>query len=344
MSLPSSAIFSPTAARLAASAAKDWNTIDSWLHRHFHGRSVPKFERNADTLKALLALSTFNEAADEERDLVHAVEKEALSALQEYDEKTATASSAATTEHELVVPLSQQAVVSSILSSLELALPRDGKAALDALAQTAVALSPSPLEPSPETLASKFIFLQAEVHMLEQNLSRLAALISHLDTDAAQTEELLRDLQGPPSDGRHHDDEYEEGEGHENSSSNPYMPHPALAKSNLETQRMIKKLEKSLPSSYSTAALIEQNEDPNVKPSHHHTIPQVQELENSYKELLSKKRTLENEVGMFEGLPTDVHAAKQELDRRRKELAKMTVKRDVLFEGLVERESPIKKR
>jgi len=78
---PSTAIFSPSVARLAAATAKDWNYIDSWLSAKFHGRTPPPFERNPDTLKALLALAALNESADEERDLVARVEAEALREL-----------------------------------------------------------------------------------------------------------------------------------------------------------------------------------------------------------------------------------------------------------------------
>ncbi len=75
---PSTAIFSPSVARLAASTAKDWNYVDSWLSSKLHGRTPPPFERNPDTLKALLALAALNEAADEERDLLARVDAAAL--------------------------------------------------------------------------------------------------------------------------------------------------------------------------------------------------------------------------------------------------------------------------
>ncbi len=44
--VPSAAIFSPSVARIAASTAKDWNYVDSWLSARFHGGSRPAFERN----------------------------------------------------------------------------------------------------------------------------------------------------------------------------------------------------------------------------------------------------------------------------------------------------------
>ena len=75
----SGAIFSPTIARIAASTARDWSYVDSWLSSKLPpGRPLPSFERNPDTLKALLALAAANEAADEQRSLLARAEAEAL--------------------------------------------------------------------------------------------------------------------------------------------------------------------------------------------------------------------------------------------------------------------------
>src|SRR3546814_5108209 len=62
------ASFSPSVARIAASTTRDWADVDSWLASKLPaGRAPPSFERNSETLKALLSLSAHNEAADDER-------------------------------------------------------------------------------------------------------------------------------------------------------------------------------------------------------------------------------------------------------------------------------------
>ena len=76
-----SAFFSPSKAKQQRAQAQDWQHVDTWLASKFQGRSIPQFERNDDTLKALLALVAANEKADEERDLLWNVQKEALSEL-----------------------------------------------------------------------------------------------------------------------------------------------------------------------------------------------------------------------------------------------------------------------
>ncbi|KAK6360725.1 hypothetical protein TWF730_006852 [Orbilia blumenaviensis] len=63
----SSAVFSPSLARQQQHQAKEWSYVDQWLQAKYHPRPVPPFERNIDTLRALTAIATANEAADEER-------------------------------------------------------------------------------------------------------------------------------------------------------------------------------------------------------------------------------------------------------------------------------------
>src|SRR5579862_8401240 len=75
------AIFSPSQARQQQAQAKDWNYIDTWLSAKYSSKSAPPFERNNETLKALLALASWNEGVDEERTLVAKVEAKALEEL-----------------------------------------------------------------------------------------------------------------------------------------------------------------------------------------------------------------------------------------------------------------------
>ena len=74
--------FSPSKARAQRAQAAEWAQVDSWLSSKYQGRSVPSFERNEDTLKALLALVSANEKADEEREALWMVEKKALAEVE----------------------------------------------------------------------------------------------------------------------------------------------------------------------------------------------------------------------------------------------------------------------
>ncbi|KAK5129493.1 hypothetical protein LTR08_003216 [Meristemomyces frigidus] len=74
-----SALFSPSKARAQQAQAKDWAFVEAWLAKRY-GKRIPTFERNEDTLQALLTLATLNENADEQRVLIEKVEKTALQA------------------------------------------------------------------------------------------------------------------------------------------------------------------------------------------------------------------------------------------------------------------------
>jgi HAUS augmin-like complex subunit 1 len=178
--LSPSAIFSPSVARQQLAAAKDWNYIDSWLSTKFAGRTPP-FERNNDTLKALLALAALNESADEERDLLARVEAKALQDLR---------------SKQIADPNAQ------LLQSIEESLTREGEASLEALASLSVVLNQP--TPDPEKLGRKIIDLQVTVYDLEQASDRVLILENHLNTELAKINTLVEELQSdayqPPTD------------------------------------------------------------------------------------------------------------------------------------------------
>ncbi|KAJ4291537.1 hypothetical protein N0V88_006134 [Collariella sp. IMI 366227] len=146
---PNAAIFSPSVARAAASAAKDWAFVDSWLQRKFPGCGPPPFERNADTLGALLVLASANEAADEERTLIAKLEAETLSQLKAPEHSQSQVNNSSDTTSNTTLSDARQAILTSISTSLT----RDGETALDALAALSLQLNtpfPTP-PPSPQT-------------------------------------------------------------------------------------------------------------------------------------------------------------------------------------------------
>lgn len=77
-------LFSPSKARLVQSQAKEWAAIDTWLARKYAPGRSPSFERNDDTLQALLALIKANEAADERRQATQRVQKVAIQHLNKH--------------------------------------------------------------------------------------------------------------------------------------------------------------------------------------------------------------------------------------------------------------------
>jgi HAUS augmin-like complex subunit 1 len=169
--LSPSAIFSPSVARQQLAAAKDWNYIDSWLSTKFNGKTPP-FERNNDTLKALLALAALNESADEERELLARVEAKALQDLQSNGDADPNL---------------------EILTGLENALTREGTASLEALSALSVLLNQPVADV--EGLGRSIIDLQVTSYNLDQASDRISILERHLNTELERINTLIKDLE-----------------------------------------------------------------------------------------------------------------------------------------------------
>ncbi|KAG0647361.1 hypothetical protein D0Z07_7126 [Hyphodiscus hymeniophilus] len=168
--LSPSAIFSPSVARQQLAAAKDWNYIDAWLSTKFAGKTPP-FERNNETLKALLALAALNETADEERDLLAQVEAKALADLQAKQDADPNA---------------------QILRSIDEALTREGHMSLDVLCTMSVAMN-QPI-PDMEKIGRGILDLQVAAYDLEQASERVTILENHLNKELKNINHLIEEL------------------------------------------------------------------------------------------------------------------------------------------------------
>ncbi|KAI1007210.1 hypothetical protein K3495_g1014 [Podosphaera aphanis] len=166
------AIFSPSAARKQLAVAKEWNYIDEWLLVKFNGKSPPTFERNTETLKALLALAAVNEAADEEDALLTQCQAKAMGDFQ---------------------AVAAQDPNADLLASLEQNLTREGRNSLEALSGLSVTLKRS--LPEIEKLGLCILDLQVTSDILEQNSTRLAALEIYLNSELENINSLVQELQ-----------------------------------------------------------------------------------------------------------------------------------------------------
>lgn len=310
---PDAAIFSPTVARLAASTAKDWSYVDGWLASKYNGRSPPRFERNPETLKALLALAALNETADENRHLVSQVGAVALQDINA-DREARRAAGDEDEDEDEQVPLDLNAFKGEFYGAMEDNLTAEGRAALDAMASSAGHLGMA--HPEPASLARAMLDLQARIFDLEQAAARVETLQRLAESESARLDQLLEDVRG--------DD---------------YRPPADLARQNLDLQRKIKAMAKRLPEVQDAVAKLARTVGVPGP-----TIQQVREEEEKYLECLDLRRRLDQQVIEFEGLPADVDRARQQLDRLRDELRSITERRDAVFEGLVERETPRKAR
>ncbi|KAF2198173.1 hypothetical protein GQ43DRAFT_401530 [Delitschia confertaspora ATCC 74209] len=171
-------LFSPSKARQQRAQAADWAQIDSWLSYKYSGRTIPSFERNDETLKALRALCMANERADEERAIRERLERETLRSLE---------------EREAAKNLEDVKLLETIVSHLS----PTGQDSLIALAQTASLLNTS--SPDPETLAHTLIHHTITAQNLTNHIHQITTLQKYLSKQLSELRMQLQEFKNNPS-------------------------------------------------------------------------------------------------------------------------------------------------
>ncbi|KAI9723662.1 MAG: hypothetical protein M1812_000962 [Candelaria pacifica] len=177
----SEAVFSPSKARQQLAEAKDWQYIDTWLSARYGSNQTPAFERNGETLKALLALAAHNEAADEENQLLAKLKEKAVEELKAEAEADLDA---------------------DILTALEETLGREGRQSLESMASLSVALG-SPFN-DPERLGADLAQLTKSEFDIQQQAQRVSTLQERLDSELSKLRDMLSEVRSeafatPPS-------------------------------------------------------------------------------------------------------------------------------------------------
>ena len=298
-----SGFFTPSTTRQAASSARDWTYIETWLNNKssLSRRSLPAlFERNAETLQTLLALAAYNESVDEEKALFFEMEVAALKDMNDSENSLRHGD--------------QSSLRGDLLYTIEEELPKEGQIALAGMAD--MATSAGIAFPEPQTLGKRFVEIQSEIFEMQQLVSRVELLGRHINDEVVKAEATLKHI-----------------------SSESFKSSSTWAKGNLETQKQIKNLDARLAS-------LQTNNRTSVASTNsaHPKLEDLAEAEHSYMDLLQKKKELDIDMSRFEGLPADISQARKEVDEIRRQLRDITSRRDAVFEGLVERESPVKAR
>ncbi|KAL1587107.1 hypothetical protein WHR41_04361 [Cladosporium halotolerans] len=166
-----SALFSPSKARIAQAQARDWGFVEAWLAKRYSGKRIPPFERNDETLEALLTLATLNEGADEQRVVVDRVEQ---AALFDFEKQRSGPSE-------------------DVYQALARFLDHRGDESLNALAQATLALN-APATATISDLAISSIDLQTEHFDLSQQQARLKDQVTALQREANRLRCLLREI------------------------------------------------------------------------------------------------------------------------------------------------------
>jgi len=165
-------LLSPSKARIQFVQAQEWAHVTTWLASKYHPSTPPPFERNEETLNALLALAALNESADEERDAYAKVEHDAL--------------------NELGVMVRGEPDT-QVLVAVENSLTREGRTSLNALASLSVALGGGPTER--EMTTSIFQLKAAEMNM-QQQTQRVEGLQRGLARELSSLQEQVAEMHG----------------------------------------------------------------------------------------------------------------------------------------------------
>lgn len=305
----SAAIFSPSVARVAASNARDWSYVETWLLRKLAENALPTFERNPDTLKILLSLAAANEQADEQRDALYRAEFLALAKLREHADPGTGRTKRSNPEI-----TSQAHLKEAIVTAIENDMPTESRMELETLVSTAHVLGDSASHS--DNWALKIHELQTGTSTMVQMRERVDVLHRHMRNEIVNNEGLLQKTQTSSIQ----------------TSNN-------LSKQNLEIQRRTKA---------SLAQLATLHDHPpagvHAQIGSQPTIRDLAMHENELEALLSNKAGLDKQLGGFQSLPTDPDKARAELDDLRQQLHGITSRRDHVFEDMVERESPVRRR
>lgn len=171
------AIFSPSFARIAATTARDWSYVDTWLASKLPGNDPPPlFERNKDTLNALLTLCAYNEATDGERQLVSRADAMAYRELQTW------------------LPPGP-ALRAEILATVQDEMTDEGINALTSLAKLAIQAADAFADP--RGLGLSILGLYGSILDTEQMTARAQCLGRNTQEVAGESAELIRALEDP---------------------------------------------------------------------------------------------------------------------------------------------------
>ncbi|KAG6043729.1 hypothetical protein E4U17_000871 [Claviceps sp. LM77 group G4] len=177
-------MFSPSSARVAASTARDWSHIDSWLLKLFPNDELPNYERNAATLEALLMLASMNEATTNDRAILSTATKLALTVA---GAELVRTSKIEMSGREIGLAPRNFSICKSYLT-------KEGKTALHALAQTSVQHRLH--IPSPEDLGRTLVHLQTSLCGTDQMIKQTNALNEHILLELHSFKEQMATFEG----------------------------------------------------------------------------------------------------------------------------------------------------
>lgn len=285
-------MFTPSATRLTTPTTRDWLYAENWIDQHACGQSM-QFERNADTLRALLSLATFSQAAEDKRRILNRASAE-----------TNTTMTHTTRQQHIAL----DGYSRELMSIIEQTLPETTRAGIHSHVTTVCSLGEQRRK-----LLAKVLALQTEINASGDTSERTSSLETQLSREVFTILDIGQQVR--------------ESLGHSFQFA---------SESGQLRQAM------DIPVTFSV-------ENANACSTTHRRegvrvlVEDVIGVEQDYLSLLKQKKNLDLRLAAFQGIQMDPGEAKADIDALRNQLEGMLARRDVAFDGLVQRESPGKK-
>lgn len=171
LGINSNTMFTPSATRLTTPTARDWTYAETWIDQKVRGHSVP-FERNADTLRALLALATYSQTAEEHRQIFNKASAE-TSTTKVYSKSRLYAS--------------QEEYRCELVSVIEQALPEATAAVIHSHATALLSISEQQ-----GNLLARILALQTEIDALQTTSAISNSLEAQLSREFSTIQDIGR--------------------------------------------------------------------------------------------------------------------------------------------------------
>ncbi|KAK8229818.1 hypothetical protein HDK77DRAFT_415337 [Phyllosticta capitalensis] len=304
------ALFSPSKAAQQRAQAHDWRHVETWLSALYPNQRLPAFERNDETLKALMAMAAANERADEEGRLLEQLEDEVREELLG-DETAMIHDQKQNTNND--IEKNTDALTTTIASSVS----PTGLRALSFLSILSSSLNPATTYHAPSL-----------AHVLIAHSTSQAALaahsesLHHLRLQLAATLLSLRRT-------------------HDALATDPALaPHAALPRQTADFARQTKHLVPKLREYEERLAGLAANSGTHLlsSPLNPFSAAALSQLLAQTDELAALRRgveRLEGQVRAFRDLPADRDGARRVVRAREDTLRQLRAERDGAFEGLV---------
>lgn len=290
-----SAIFSPSIARQLQAQDSEWKYINEWLIQQYHPKPVPQIERNADTLAALLALVNASEAADEEKKLCRQLKTEFVKSHDNDINRTRSKQSDDLKTHD----------DKEILSLLTASLTKEATLALDSIASTSAILgTPPPI--TTLAVAKSITSTTLTNNHLDQRLLTAQQELANLTTTLTSLKAALRTYH-----------------------SQDFKPSPDQPEQIAYWTRTAKVLQQKALEYKDRYQSLEQSY--NRKIGNKPTVEYLMQAEKAIEGLREETEELETKVEGYRGLPSRRDLAELEMERARRELQELVVRRDEAY-------------